>query len=1082
MPRSALQPRLASIRKRQRDQETRFLCELVPTVVTAEPLPGSPWEAPSLDWAILRMVPPQLLSQCLSFRHAPLVRVMLELLERDKRAAEAGVVHCFLTSTASVLLARGSEGRDAEAPDQSLVSTVVSAPAASAAAPGIEIYRWITTNCTNEVLVNPGVFEDASTFRLFQEALESSIACTRRLEVRAATSAETKDAVQELGEAGTLSYDRVKSEPLLASRDAQGKVHSLELWMAPTLGLLSWHLYQRLSLLGASWVGSNTNKRVLPALAPAPGSLLFSVFNLDPGSEPKESRSGSSLWRPQSFSSWWDGLGGVEQAEVLDDVRDAVQAHLEGGGEHRRDLSRRVVELAMRHSRSVQRTTQARARTTPIDDVRTESATPAQRRAMGQQLYCAVQVVTFDQLRDSDIDVDWCDALAVMRRALENAFSSWHERILLREAKASNGARLGPENASGGGKKKSKSKRKRKKRKESAPSRSDSGEDDAPSRAELGDGDTGEGECAVVDALVECALPVTQDDEDTPASGGDHTTGDDGEAAVVPQPARTEGHHSSGGGEEPETAEEAVPLNDALHTTKTPAPRVSSHASMQHAKEDARESEPTVQRKDRSAKHVPAPAGDTHGRTPGSDVALASARNAAATARAPAPLASLPASMMPCTGTRLAAETTAAEHALLEAASDVPDMRSTEPTRPTVAHSMSRSALVNAPPSRSMRTLEQPSTPSERRASHAAPLATPDVSTHHHVPFQPSNGLLQIPGVVGLGHESLNLIAYEAWQATIEQLSEETEDMANMLVGVSGHRRPWQGGALEQLRSLLCAVWPSSLVTVYGSFETGLAIPASDIDVVVSGVPRRLFRGAQHIEILTQHLQAQEWASSVQAIPTAMIPLIKLQTAAVPTAFGDRAIISIDISFTQDSTALQDGGGAVDVPQKLSPTASSSCSSNVDTPATGWSTAVFATPGGGGALRHRGVENTHFVRRLCALHPNLSPLIIVLKQFLQSHGLNDPYKGGLGSYALTIMAAAIVQRHALEPPNMKPALGMLLFSFFKTYGSHTFDTRKLCASLGPEGPLSPLAPPYVLPTPYVPTQREICGPSHLPEP
>ena len=81
------------------------------------------------------------------------------------------------------------------------------------------------------------------------------------------------------------------------------------------------------------------------------------------------------------------------------------------------------------------------------------------------------------------------------------------------------------------------------------------------------------------------------------------------------------------------------------------------------------------------------------------------------------------------------------------------------------------------------------------------------------------------------------------------------------------------------------------------------------------------------------------------------------------------------------------------------------------------------------------------MQRLCALHPPLTALVLVLKQLLHERGLNDPYKGGLGAYGLTIMAAAVCQRHALEPPSLKPSLGTLLVNFLSLYGTKGLNPR-----------------------------------------
>lgn len=41
--------------------------------------------------------------------------------------------------------------------------------------------------------------------------------------------------------------------------------------------------------------------------------------------------------------------------------------------------------------------------------------------------------------------------------------------------------------------------------------------------------------------------------------------------------------------------------------------------------------------------------------------------------------------------------------------------------------------------------------------------------------------------------------------------------------------------------------------------------------------------------------------------------------------------------------------------------------------------------------------------------PLLRPLVLVIKMLVQIYGLNDPYKGGLGSYAITLMVIALLQ-------------------------------------------------------------------------
>ena len=178
--------------------------------------------------------------------------------------------------------------------------------------------------------------------------------------------------------------------------------------------------------------------------------------------------------------------------------------------------------------------------------------------------------------------------------------------------------------------------------------------------------------------------------------------------------------------------------------------------------------------------------------------------------------------------------------------------------------------------------------------------------------------------------------------------------------------------------------------------------------------------------------------TGVTALPHAAVPLIKLQTATVPTSFGNMAIINMDISFSvvakQQPTISTSSsswppstvGSAELTPSSSSSSATSSystrlkwfySSSSSSSSSSGPSlVAAVAAPAQLLALTgvpeepapapralppplpaHRGLENTRFVERLCALHPPLTALVLVLKQLLHERGLNDPYKGGLGA-------------------------------------------------------------------------------------
>jgi DNA polymerase sigma len=64
------------------------------------------------------------------------------------------------------------------------------------------------------------------------------------------------------------------------------------------------------------------------------------------------------------------------------------------------------------------------------------------------------------------------------------------------------------------------------------------------------------------------------------------------------------------------------------------------------------------------------------------------------------------------------------------------------------------------------------------------------------------------------------------------------------------------------------------------SFATGLAIPASDVDIVVCGVHEMMQwwggRVVSAVSILADALRDVEWVSTVQAIEKTAVPLVKV--------------------------------------------------------------------------------------------------------------------------------------------------------------------------------------------------------------
>jgi non-canonical poly(A) RNA polymerase PAPD5/7 len=81
-----------------------------------------------------------------------------------------------------------------------------------------------------------------------------------------------------------------------------------------------------------------------------------------------------------------------------------------------------------------------------------------------------------------------------------------------------------------------------------------------------------------------------------------------------------------------------------------------------------------------------------------------------------------------------------------------------------------------------------------------------------------------------------------------------------------------------------------------------------------------------------------------------------------------------------------------------------------------------------------GVLNSDYVRCLLVVYRQARPLIVIVKAFLASQDLNEPYHGGLGGYPLALLAVSHLQqfRRNYGEEWKTASLGVLnlLFYFF----------------------------------------------------
>jgi predicted nucleotidyltransferase len=181
----------------------------------------------------------------------------------------------------------------------------------------------------------------------------------------------------------------------------------------------------------------------------------------------------------------------------------------------------------------------------------------------------------------------------------------------------------------------------------------------------------------------------------------------------------------------------------------------------------------------------------------------------------------------------------------------------------------------------------------------------------------------------------------------------------------------------QHLTNLVTKLWPSATIDVFGSTACGLALPSSDLDVVITGVPDfNPFSPLPHLVRLSQQLQCQG-VIDCSIIPNTKVPLVKY--------CHPRANVWVDVNFTVLNST------------KCIPV----------------------------------------VKGYIEQYPLIRPIAIVLKTLLRQHGLHKPHEGGLGSYAIVLLLYSFM-RLRVNMADVKNAanLGPLTVDFLRYFASH----------------------------------------------
>lgn len=201
-----------------------------------------------------------------------------------------------------------------------------------------------------------------------------------------------------------------------------------------------------------------------------------------------------------------------------------------------------------------------------------------------------------------------------------------------------------------------------------------------------------------------------------------------------------------------------------------------------------------------------------------------------------------------------------------------------------------------------------------------------------------------------------------------------------------------------------------------GTTQSPLKSPASQLQFPMVYPP--ITSNAERVVTLAMELERQPWAVHVKAIPTATVPVIKIlaDPARLQAATGNSEWLvqqpqpgqSGAMGANDPSDPMQHyPGGQNPMPWRGADVVNGLLKVDI----------TFEGP------EHGGIGSTKFSRRVVeefsketGLPPDSTPavqVIMVLKELLAQRRLNEPFSGGLSSYALLLLVISVVRERAI---------------------------------------------------------------------
>ncbi|GJN39081.1 hypothetical protein PR202_gb28175 [Eleusine coracana subsp. coracana] len=324
-------------------------------------------------------------------------------------------------------------------------------------------------------------------------------------------------------------------------------------------------------------------------------------------------------------------------------------------------------------------------------------------------------------------------------------------------------------------------------------------------------------------------------------------------------------------------------------------------------------------------------------------------------------------------------------------------------------------------------------------------------------------------------------------------LHEEINQFCKQVASGNLVRRPYINWAVKRVTRCLQDLWPRSRTNLFGSNATGLALPTSDVDLVVSLPPVRNLEPIKEAGILEgrngiketclqsqrvllkgtlehctlqgkKHIKDSSPAISVSSfLYHLQIPVIML-VADVPcdtnTSSEYPSVLDSSQEYPVNMIGEQGSPPRSDTSSSEGSNMLACSKMNKDDCDTVQSIRLDISFK---SASHTGLQTTELVRELTQQFPAVVPLALILKKFLADRSLDHPYSGGLSSYCLVLLIVRFLQHeHHLGRPINQNLNGRNIFDprhmRISIQGSGIYLNRERGHSIDPIHIDDPLCP------------------------